>query len=1039
MLDEERLVPTNCMRACTAVVTEISYNYEEQPYCAEIEFITVDEWAKELRVLFQDLLDGEGNVSRECTNEDSDAGVAYAKIKAVYPQKTKEDIARSSIEKMLSDVSHILGTSRNIKETNSLTFYKKLQSFVDSKEKSTGKKDKDGKKQKKEREFWPLIRVVRLYVKSTALATGAVIVDLPGVHDANAARAAVAEGYMKQCTGLWIVAPINRAVDDKAAKSLLGESFKRQLKMDGGFSAVTFICSKTDDISISEAQESLGLDDKMTPSWEELDRLSAKQKDLKKRLEELNESKNVYDDVANDVDEQIEVWETLEDSVRDGKVAFPPKANSASKKRKATDNPKSSKKAKKRKTSGDDEDDSDFIDDRESEDEDASQEDSGDETADEGTQDQQPLTEKQVTAKLQELKNTKKDARNQKREITERVQDIRKELAAVEEAESNINSEMSALCISGRNQYSKGAIQQDFAAGIKEIDQEIAAEEDEENFNPDTDVRDYDEVAKSLPVFCVSSRGYQKLQGRFRKDPAVPGFTSIEETEIPALQAHCEKLTETGRVAKCRAFINKVNSLLNSLTLWASSDGTGANLTAEQKAREARFLQKGMEGLETRLEKATKTCTRELVEELQDNIFDRYEAAVQAAAWDSVNTTAQWGAPVNREDRAAGGLYWATYKAICRRNGVFTNGQGPHDWNAALTEPMIKLVAPGWEKVFTRRVQSVMNNFTKSVPTVLKKFHRDIEDRARKIGTGLASLTMLSHQITVYEHILKDLAASEKESITQTQKDINREFTPVIEAAMTPSYEWCAVEAGTGCFKRMKAYMIDHVEQKRQTMFQESADEVKRQLKAMVRDVEERLADKTDEMFIQIKRDYRSVLGSGDVAHGEVIPRVQRQVRRETKKTIYGVEKMFKKVMGLEVEESADDEMMDQDAKSEPDDESDKAKAEDEDIQASASSEIKGEPVDQSSRLPSLDSTGGERKDVADPTQEKVKGESSDPSANAAWDNGPATVLSDPNTASGASSEAEGSVGGESNDGDEAEEGDENDEDDEVDDDSVDE
>ena len=48
----------------------------------------------------------------------------------------------------------------------------------------------------------PLIKVVRIFVKSPALATGAVIVDLPGVHDANAARAAVAEGYMKQCTGL---------------------------------------------------------------------------------------------------------------------------------------------------------------------------------------------------------------------------------------------------------------------------------------------------------------------------------------------------------------------------------------------------------------------------------------------------------------------------------------------------------------------------------------------------------------------------------------------------------------------------------------------------------------------------------------------------------------------------------------------------------------------------------------------------------------------------------------------------------------------
>lgn len=62
-----------------------------------------------------------------------------------------------------------------------------------------------------------VIKVVKLYTKADALSTGAVIVDLPGVHDSNAARAAVAEGYMKQCTGLWIVAPINRAVDDKVS------------------------------------------------------------------------------------------------------------------------------------------------------------------------------------------------------------------------------------------------------------------------------------------------------------------------------------------------------------------------------------------------------------------------------------------------------------------------------------------------------------------------------------------------------------------------------------------------------------------------------------------------------------------------------------------------------------------------------------------------------------------------------------------------------------------------------------------------------
>lgn len=67
------------------------------------------------------------------------------------------------------------------------------------------------------------------------LSEGLLIVTFlqPGVQDSNAARAAVAANYMKACTGLWIVAPINRAVDDKTAKTLLGDSFKRQLKFDG--------------------------------------------------------------------------------------------------------------------------------------------------------------------------------------------------------------------------------------------------------------------------------------------------------------------------------------------------------------------------------------------------------------------------------------------------------------------------------------------------------------------------------------------------------------------------------------------------------------------------------------------------------------------------------------------------------------------------------------------------------------------------------------------------------------------------------------
>ena len=50
------------------------------------------------------------------------------------------------------------------------------------------------------------------------LASGAVLVDLPGTQDSNVARGSVAENYLKHCNAIWIVSPIIRAVNDRAAK-----------------------------------------------------------------------------------------------------------------------------------------------------------------------------------------------------------------------------------------------------------------------------------------------------------------------------------------------------------------------------------------------------------------------------------------------------------------------------------------------------------------------------------------------------------------------------------------------------------------------------------------------------------------------------------------------------------------------------------------------------------------------------------------------------------------------------------------------------
>ena len=52
--------------------------------------------------------------------------------------------------------------------------------------------------------------------------------------------------FLQHCTSVWVAAEIHRAESDKAAKTLMGEHFRRQLLMDGRYSMMTFVCTKVD-------------------------------------------------------------------------------------------------------------------------------------------------------------------------------------------------------------------------------------------------------------------------------------------------------------------------------------------------------------------------------------------------------------------------------------------------------------------------------------------------------------------------------------------------------------------------------------------------------------------------------------------------------------------------------------------------------------------------------------------------------------------------------------------------------------------------
>lgn len=750
-------MPTSGIRACTASATEISYNYSDDPnelYRAEVEFISAEEWSHELKSLLDDLIDGSGKISQDCYNPDTEAGLAYSKIKAVYPHLKKEGIVRHANDSagLVREplVSAVLGSIKQHCATSSQDLYKDLQKYIDSKEKKSS-----------EMEYWPLTKVVRIYCKASALSTGTIIVDLPGGQDSNAARAAVAENYIKMCNGLWITAGIDRAISNKAAQELLGNSFKRQMKYDGAFSGATFICTKSDDILTAEVEKSLNVEDEVGDYWQQIELLGSRIDELNVHIEGLKKQKDDVEEQVELLEASFDQWEELLEKLTNGELVYRPLKTG--KKRKRKDDPY----------------DSDDIEDPY---------DAGENS--QAHRDQETsLTEDEIEDELASIKAQKKQARKSKKSTAKQIAEAEKELSEVTANEAMMQSEMRSLCIQGRNKYLKDSIKRDFALGIKELDQDLAIEEDELNFDPDEKIRDYDEVAQSLTVFCVSARAYQKLSGRLEKDSVqIDGFASLEDTEIPQLQEHAKRLTERGRISTCQLFLNELNQLLNSMRLWTAGN-TSTAVSKDQKLDE-KVLLACFTKLDAALRQAIKDCHTAMQQDLQ-KLYKKFDRLIPMASGNAVEITTGWG-----KSRSDGGLFWATYKATCRRDGKFSGSSGLKDFNAELFEPINRQLAGVWERTFQQRIPSALGGFIKACKVDLDMFHDDVATNVPGAAANPTGLNMLSQQKRTHQNMLDAAHNFIRASITESQRQANRGFTPVVQQAMQPAYDACVTERG---------------------------------------------------------------------------------------------------------------------------------------------------------------------------------------------------------------------------------------------------
>ncbi|XP_071177089.1 titin homolog isoform X3 [Mytilus edulis] len=302
IIDHYNVLPTSGTQACTAVVVKIESNSTSDLFEADIEFLSKEEWENELQLLKKDLTDKNGKIKKVKPDPETEAGVAFLKMRAVYGKfETFEQLSRPT------PVTRCLGKIETVKSRCSSTFRNKIDKYIENTSSKTGG------------QYWPIIKSVTIRIPHCSVCSnGCTLVDLPGVRDSNAARDRIAKDYLKNCSVILVVAEVHRASTSKTAKELLGDNFRRQLLMDGQYGNVAFICTKNDVLQPSELIRELSLDEQ-TDSIEEnlnlmmikMDELKHTERTLKEEIQwllvDINTLTNGVDELQKDITEITEL------------------------------------------------------------------------------------------------------------------------------------------------------------------------------------------------------------------------------------------------------------------------------------------------------------------------------------------------------------------------------------------------------------------------------------------------------------------------------------------------------------------------------------------------------------------------------------------------------------------------------------------------------------------------------------------------------------------------------------------------------------
>ncbi|KDN41718.1 hypothetical protein RSAG8_07249, partial [Rhizoctonia solani AG-8 WAC10335] len=659
--------------------------------------------------------------------------------------------------------------------------------------------------------LWPLIRLVRVRAKSQALSGGAVLVDLPGVADANLARSSIAKEYMKRCDCIWIAAPITRAVDDKTAKDLLGEAFRTQLMMgkldashprarwavanapayDGNYDAsfITFIATKTDDLSCTEVIGALGLED--NPELVEIEaKLDVEQAELedwtvkaKAATEETRETVAEIKQLEPILADSQNAWRRVTEETQEGISG--------------------GRKAKRARVDSDDDfaednsmdldDDDDFIDDHD-EIEEANTTDAEDALVEEVLD--QDIIEidsdsDEITPKATPVPNIQERVKKSIQETEARIQELRKRTEELKktrtEAESKANShkkaaskfqkEKNAFCSKKRNEMEGVNVPDrqvlaklwESTVHMVQVDDSLGLTQAQPNPPP---------APPAPPVSAYMRRGYRRNMS----------FQPPPDTSLNGTAGRAKRILAQTRYA-------------------LPPDGKGISFR-----------------LRRNMKNVAANCVEQLKKAFRDGIEERCHSGAIKARQSAVEISDNFASSsaVEISDNFASSMHWQSYRAALRRNGEWKG-----DLNADLVGPMTREIAASWARVFDSDLFA---------PTVRAE-RQEITDLLKEVQVsappGLGARCEVQSQLALKEAevLTTNLLRNLKTLMADEQKDISRCLTPQVQRELLTAYQsaaaergTAAAERGTGSVARQKKLFHDYVETSRGTIFSKGTE-----------------------------------------------------------------------------------------------------------------------------------------------------------------------------------------------------------------------